>query len=192
MPSLLLSLMPLCTGCHHVLSPMFGREYQKNAPRTERRRTFGLVAAVSSCGLLLGYRPLFKSESISQVVFFLLWLLEECPKFRERIATIFYDDMCHMRRYLELRKGEDAMFAWLLDNVVLLVDKMHIRGHKTRDDYDNLLTYCGKYCDPRSRKHAQVYKCGGQTGRAYRRSLALMLRLEPLAVGGCWTKLARV
>ena len=110
--------------------------------------------------------------------------------FRERVVTIFYDDMCHLRRYLELRREEDSMFAWLLDHVVLLVDKMHIKGHKTRDDLDNLLTYCGKHCDPRSKKHTQVSECH-MDSRVWQHE-ARHQNCFCSCIGGCWSKFARV
>ena len=71
-----------------------------------------------------------------------------------KLRWFAYDDMCHLRRYLEIRRHEDPVYERLLA-LHLVVDKMHILNHKTRND-DGKLTYCGKWCDPRSKRHREV------------------------------------
>ena len=113
--------------------------------------------AVRSCGLIIGYDECFESESISQVVCFLLRLFCASPQLLSELRVLAYDDMCHLRRYLELRRGTNKIYEHLLSAVILSCDRLHIRNHKLggpkpgvppEDDKD--LTYCGRFCNPYS------------------------------------------
>ena len=111
------------------------------------RRTKGVLMAVRSCNLIVGYTECFGSESISQVVFFLLQLFELCPNMLDELTILCYDDMCHLKRYLELKveRGGKHANPWYVKMLgkLMCVDKTHMRGHK-KFDKNGKLTYCGR------------------------------------------------
>ena len=61
--------------------------------------------------------------------------------------------MCHLRRYLELRKDTSPLYREILSKW-LAVDRLHIRNHKLTKNGET--TYCGRYCDPYSKHLKEV------------------------------------
>lgn len=73
-----------------------------------------------------------------------------------------------MRKYLEKRRDCHPLYEALLAKV-LTVDKLHVRGHDlggskkgVRPKDPSHLTYCGRFCDPRTPEHEAVLS-GGNT-----------------------------
>ena len=115
------------------------------------RRTKGVLMAVRSCNIIVGYAECFGSESISQVVFFLLQLFELCPGMLDELTILCYDDMCHLKRYLQkkVERGGAHANPWYVKmlSMLMCVDKLHIKGHKVVKNGKR--TFCGRECDPR-------------------------------------------
>jgi hypothetical protein len=61
------------------------------------RRSKGVQMAVRSCNIIVGFGEMFGSESLSQVVHFLLTLFYLCPQMLQELQVLCYDDMCHLR-----------------------------------------------------------------------------------------------
>ena len=104
-----------------------------------KTRTKGLLISSYNCGIVNGYRELFGSESISQVVLFYLDLID---KSSSELPGIFcYDDACHLKKFLINRKIETlSERGKQLSNKTHLIDKFHIYNHKD--------PYCLKNCNP--------------------------------------------
>lgn len=115
--------------------------------------------AVRSCNLIMGFTECFGSESTSQVVFFLLQLFELCPGLLDQLTILCYDDMCHLKRYLELKvqRGGEHANPWYVKMLrkLMCCDQLHILDHKTRTK-GGKLTYCGENCDPRREPFASA------------------------------------
>ena len=100
-------------------------------------------------------------------------------------------DMCHLRKYLEKRRESNALYETMLSKY-LTVDKLHSRGHDlggikkgVRPKNPESLTYCGRFCDPRTTEHAAVLRDGNtssseQTFRWFSRFKVL---LRPMTQG---------
>jgi len=69
-------------------------------PYLKKSRTKGLLISAYNCGIINGYRELYGSESISQVVLYYLDILSIVQKQPE---IFLYDDACHLRKYIEKR-----------------------------------------------------------------------------------------
>ena len=104
---------------------------------------------VMNCNIIVDFTECYGSESISQVVFFLLQLFSQSTTLLSELVALVYDDMCHLRKYLDLRQTKNPLYEQIL-NKWLAVDRLHIRNHKLKVKNSNGLTYCGKYCDPYS------------------------------------------
>ena len=130
-----------------------GRYKQPGTPAGGHlRRTKGVIMAVRSCNLIVGYGECYGSESLSQVCHFLLVLFNNSPGLLQDLKVLAYDDMCHLRRcaanpglqpcllaavptvpsrarsFLELRRNAHPVYEKLL-GLVLTVDGLHIKNH---------------------------------------------------------------
>ena len=90
------------------------------------------------------------------------------PGMLDELTILCYDDMCHLRKYLEKRRHTNPLYEEMLTKH-LTVDKLHIKGHDLGGSKKGVhprsaadLTYCGRYCDPRTKEHAAVLE-GGNT-----------------------------
>ena len=101
-------------------------------------KTRGLFVSAYNCGIINGYREIFGSESISQVLLFYLDIIENAH-FAPDI--LIYDDGCHLKKFIEKnqisRKSERAI---VLDKTKILIDKFHINNHTDK--------WCLKNCNP--------------------------------------------
>lgn len=124
----------------------------KDLHETDHICTAGILAMVSSCGLILAASEIYGSESLTQVhlflyqVFFLHGL--EPPQ------VLAYDDACHLSMYLLNRLqrfGRSALAVFILLHVKMkiVVDKFHWRNHT------------GKFC----RENNNPYECPMIKGR---------------------------
>ena len=64
-------------------------------PYSKKNRTKGLLISAYNCGIINGFRELYGSESISQVVLYYLDLISYSKKLPE---IFLYDDACHLRK----------------------------------------------------------------------------------------------
>jgi hypothetical protein len=109
-------------------------------------RTQGLLISSFNCGIINGYREIFGSESISQVVLFYLDLIEKSNK--DLPEYFIYDDACHVKKYLDTRK--DLMSSdrgQKLLNKKHFIDKLHFSNHKD--------PWCIENCDPFKEKNLE-------------------------------------
>ena len=95
----------------------------------KKRTTAGGLFMVSACGLFIGVRELYGSESLTQVH---LFLLELFAKHEVPLPTVLaYDDACHLLKFLKGAKRCSSRFtAWLLAKVKFVVDRFHWPNHK--------------------------------------------------------------
>ncbi|XP_055346522.1 uncharacterized protein LOC129593998 [Paramacrobiotus metropolitanus] len=102
-------------------------------------RSRGWLFAVSSAGIIRTFRPLYGSESSSQVFYamaqYLLLEIGDDEKWTEeerRKFVVAYDDICHVDGLLQARN--DLPFSGsginLWRNVVKIIDRFHIGNHK--------------------------------------------------------------
>ena len=124
----------------------------KDLHANDRICTAGILAMVSSCGLILAASEIYGSESLTQVhlflyqVFFLHGL--------EPPAVLAYDDACHLSMYLlnRLKRfGRSALAVFILVHMKMkiVVDKFHWRNHT------------GKFC----KENNNPYECPMIKGR---------------------------
>ena len=92
-----------------------------------------------NCGIINGYRELYGSESISQVVLFYLDLIEySCC---ELPIYFIYDDACHLRKYISNYDFKDkSIRSKVLFEKHHYIDKFHMHNHVDK--------WCKANCDP--------------------------------------------
>ena len=100
------------------------------------RKTAGVLAAVSPCLQILAIRPMFASESMTQIDLLAVDLLSLFPW----LSYILYDNACgirrHLRRQVADRADESARrSSWQqLLNVNWVVDRLHWTYHRACRD----------------------------------------------------------
>ncbi len=111
---------------------------EERFPCANKTKTRGILLATYNCGIIVSYRELFGSESITQVVLFYLDLISICQKLPE---YFIYDDACHLKQYMNNRNFENITERTnTLFKKTHVIDKMHILNHKSK--------WCLKYCNP--------------------------------------------
>ncbi|CAM4882757.1 unnamed protein product [Rotaria socialis] len=92
-------------------------------------RSFGVIAAVTNCGVLTTFGEIFRTETLKEV----LQLLTNSIKVSGVIPkTAAYDDGCHLVEYLHEHLGKDlnnTAAANSLAQVKFSVDRTHFRNH---------------------------------------------------------------
>lgn len=99
-------------------------------PCVKKTRTVGMFLSCYNCGIISGYREIFGSESTTQVVAFLLFLIdnsENWPKVRKTylkiryndtffnkrfIKYLIYDDGCHLEKYITNHNNSTKFIIW--------------------------------------------------------------------------------
>ena len=100
---------------------------RKSRDKRERKHTVGVFIGAFPCGVIVIGEELHISESIKQVYSHLSEALKNMKGF-SNIRQIFYDDMCHLKRFAE--KPEQANkneITKKLAEVSKHVDKFHFR-----------------------------------------------------------------
>ena len=100
---------------------------RKSRDKRERKHTVGVFIGAFPCGVIVIGEELHISESIKQVYSHLSEALKNMKDF-SNIRQIFYDDMCHLKRFAE--KPEQANkneITKKLAEVSKHVDKFHFR-----------------------------------------------------------------
>jgi len=96
--------------------------------------------ATTNCGVILGFRKLFESESLSQVANFSLDLVERMPNCP---SYLIFDLGCKMRTYLKNNLNQDfSERCNSLSQKHWVVDRFHFAKH-IKSDVD-----CQTFCDP--------------------------------------------
>ncbi|CAF4273840.1 unnamed protein product [Rotaria socialis] len=92
-------------------------------------RSFGVIAAVTNCGIITTFGEIFRTETLKEI----LQLLTNCIKASGVIPkTAVYDDGCHLIEYLHNHIGKDLTAtpaAKELAKVKFSVDRTHFRNH---------------------------------------------------------------
>jgi hypothetical protein len=124
----------------------------KDVHSNHRAATAGIVACVSSCGLILAAMEMTGSESLTQVHLFLytLFFIHQL----QPPAVLAYDDGCHLSMFLLNRLGRFgtsilSVFLLQLHKVKIKVDKFHWKNHTG--------TFCKRNNNP--------YECKELAGR---------------------------
>ena len=117
---------------------------EERFPCYSKTKTRGIMLATFNCGIITGYRELFGSESISQVVLFYLDLISWSSKLPQ---FFIYDDACHLKQYINNKTNNNTKkFKKFTERTNILcekthvIDKMHILNHKAE--------WCLKNCNP--------------------------------------------
>lgn len=96
------------------------------------RKSQGILAAVSPCLQILAARPMFASESLTQVTIFVWSLLLAFPQ----LEYVLYDNACGMVRHLkkvlrEKKYATDCGANWeRLALLAWVIDRLHFTYHK--------------------------------------------------------------
>ena len=94
------------------------------------RKSGGILVGVTPCLQILLVRPLYGSESCTQVVEF-VWLIVGVL---HQIAFIAYDNACGLVRFIMSQSGQragEAKAAWaVLEQLSWVIDKLHFCYHK--------------------------------------------------------------
>lgn len=117
-------------GCNNLKELQYAGEI--------RRTTAGVLALVSSCGLFLAVDEIVANESLRCVHAFFYAIMH-----LHRISppkVIAYDDACHLLRFWQLREAKSKFVAWVLNVLVLVVDRFHFRNHVGK--------FCKQWVDP--------------------------------------------
>ena len=124
----------------------------KDVHTNHRAATAGILACVSSCGLILAAMEMTGSESLTQVHLFLytIFFIHQL----EPPAVLAYDDGCHLSMFLLNRLGRFgtsilAVFLLQLQKVKIMVDKFHWKNHT------------GSFC----KRNNNPYECKELAGR---------------------------
>ena len=108
-------------------------------PYVKKSKTKGLLISSYNCSIINGYREIFGSESISQVVIYYLDLISNCDT--ELPEYFIYDDACHVKRFVEKRNfSKISSRASILFHKKHYIDKLHFLNHKD--------AWCEKNCNP--------------------------------------------
>ena len=102
-----------------------------------RRKSSGILVAVSPCLQILSIAPMYSSESATQVVLLLLALLEVLPQ----LAFVVYDNACnifrHVRKSLQTSRPV-CQSAWQrLAALQWVLDRLHFTYHRACQDPDS-------------------------------------------------------
>lgn len=93
-----------------------------------KTRTRGVVIGAVNCGIIIGFRELYYSESINQIVLFCLDLISfanQMPSF------IGYDDGCHLKKFIQKRQIANLSDRGSkLSKMKIFVDRLHMINHK--------------------------------------------------------------
>lgn len=110
-------------------------------PCNKKLRTVGVFAGVYNCGIVCGFKEIFKSESIKQTANFIFELIESLDRVPEYWT---YDDGCRLRKFLSNKKNftQETQRQKLSVEKTIFVDRFHIRGHSEKD------VFCKNFCDP--------------------------------------------
>jgi hypothetical protein len=94
-----------------------------------------------NCGIINGYKEIYRAESCAQTLAFILNLIEISPQPK----FIAYDAGCILSKFIHNEKriidNTTSRFLKLLEKVIV-VDKFHFKHHSLRDKY------CQKKCNP--------------------------------------------
>jgi len=106
---------------------------ESDYPCNFKTRTKGLLLAVYNCGIIAAYDEIFNDETLLQLSFLVLDILDHIPTF------IIYDNACHLHEYLkrhEILKDEKRKRK--LQNTKFAIDRIHIHNHtrKICQDYN--------------------------------------------------------
>ena len=112
-------------------------------PCNKKSRTTGVLLSVYNCGIIASYKEIYKSESIQQVVSFLLDTIQNMslsPK------TIVYDNGCHLKQFIEDKNNKHFKIKTdRLNNLkskLIVVDRFHFAKHSKKNKF------CVEFCDP--------------------------------------------
>ena len=99
------------------------------------RKSGGVLVAVGPCLRILGIEPMFSSESLTQVVFFVWSMLAAL----RRLEWVIYDFACGVTEFLanqcRIRPDLAAKHNWQkLMGLRWVLDKLHFHGHKCRQE----------------------------------------------------------
>ena len=113
------------------------------------RKTAGVLVAVTPCLQIAAIAPMWSSESISQLLLFLMSVMEFCTD----LAYVIYDNACAVARHLRKRQRESPpadpaapAWAWLLQ-LRWVIDRLHFTYHKSCRDRTSALYVPGVDAD---------------------------------------------
>mmetsp|Transcript_29529 Transcript_29529/g.60372 ORF Transcript_29529/g.60372 Transcript_29529/m.60372 type:complete len:772 (+) Transcript_29529:124-2439(+) len=106
----------------------------------------GILATILNCGIIVSITSLYGAESLSQVYMHLVDLYEVHGDYLPN--NLAYDDGCHLRRFVELRKDLFDMAKRFWDKVAcrIVVDRFHWKNHVKGHEY------CQEHCNPYENK----------------------------------------
>ena len=115
---------------------------KKHLGRRYYRRTAGLMVGAWPCGVVPFVEELYGSESLTQVHGHLCNFLDSGKEILDKLETIFYDDACHMWKFMT--KKERMAYseaATRLGKLEMMVDFFHIKNHTDKFCHENLNPY---------------------------------------------------
>ncbi|CAJ1421344.1 unnamed protein product [Effrenium voratum] len=109
-----------------------GADVRRGTPEPSiGRKSAGMLIAVSPCLQILGLRPTYSTESITQVLLFVQHVLV----YMVHVSWVVYDFACgvvrHMRTQCRQRAGKPEETEWRrMAGLRWVIDKLHFQGHK--------------------------------------------------------------
>lgn len=133
-----------CRSSKHDREPVAGscnKDDRKDVAETEvpRRKTSGILVAVTPCLQIAAVQPMYSSESVTQILFLALSLRQLFGA----MAFLLYDNACgvvrHLRKQLADRTRQSLKVdAWTdLLRISWVVDRLHWHYHRACKDPEN-------------------------------------------------------
>ncbi|CAF1503676.1 unnamed protein product, partial [Adineta steineri] len=131
-------------------------------------RSFGLLAMVSNCKIIVSYAEIFRSETLREIVQLLLNTIRIAGDAFPKIAC--YDDGCHLVRYVHKNVGKlivDTTASNVLKSTKFYIDKSHFKNHVgdwckknmspySNHDLDLINTQCAEQCFAWLKRYAAI------------------------------------
>ncbi|CAB4006023.1 Hypothetical predicted protein [Paramuricea clavata] len=112
---------------------------EKGKHKCKNFRTAGILVFERPCGVVIGIRELFGSESKTQVYGHLHALIDKGKM--DELGTICYDDACHLKRFaMNPKRCSLTPTATLISTRDIVCDRFHFRNHIDK--------WCKKHCNP--------------------------------------------
>ncbi len=102
---------------------------KKDKAMAKNRTSTAVATAVFPCGIFLAATEIFKSESCTQMLLFLVFIVE-CFGLEElkQLKVLLYDDMCHLAPCIHKSRQLGPHYA-VLDGLLKYIDAFHFPNH---------------------------------------------------------------